>query len=176
LLCVTAGANAAVEVIGNGPARDCYHAARQAYGTKAGEDICNMALTETILSLHDRAATLVNRGVIRTRDNRMEAALLDDEQAIAMGVLKPSDLGIAYVNRASVLNGLGRPREALESAEKGLSLGAGNAEIGYYARAVAKEMLGDVNGAYHDYKQAISLRPDFVPAARQLTRFKVETR
>lgn len=176
-ICTATSANAALSVIGKGPAHDCYVAALHDYGAGNGEDICTLALDSAILNLRDRAATLVNRGVIRTRIGRLAAALVDNDQAIAIGEhLSPPDLGVAYVNRASVLNALGRPREAFDSASKGLILGAGNPEIGYYARAVAEEMLGDVKSAYHDYKQAIGLNPDFAPAARQLTRFRVESR
>jgi tetratricopeptide (TPR) repeat protein len=171
-----ASANAAVTVIGQGPAHDCYVAAERDFGAMASEDLCTMALYDTMISLRDRAATLVNRGVIRTRLGRLEAALLDNDQAIAIGEhMSSSDLGIAYVNRASILNGLGRHKEAVESANKGIGLGAGNVVVGYYARAVAEEMLGDVVGAYHDYKQALVLKPDFTPAVNQLTRFRVQS-
>jgi len=176
-ICTATSANAALTVIGQGPAHDCYVAALHDYGAAGGEDICSLALDSAPLNLRDRAATLVNRGVIRTRLGRLEAALSDDDQAVAIGrYLSPSDLGVAYVNRASVLNGLGRPREAFDSANKGLSLGAANPAIGYYDRAVAEEMLGDIKAAYHDYKQAIGLDPNFTPAARQLTRFRVDGR
>ena len=181
LLLVTIGtatsANAALTVIGPGPAHDCYVAALHDYGAGTGEDVCSLALDSAALSLRDRAATLVNRGVIRTRLGRLDVALIDDDQAIAIGrSLRPSELGVAYVNRASVLNGLGRPHEAFDSATKGINLGADNPEIGYYALAVAEEMLGDLKSAFRDYKQALTLNPSFTPAARQLTRFRVDGR
>lgn len=175
LVLVAAPAHASVSVFGNGLAHDCYVAAEHDNGR--GEETCTIALDNDPLSPRDRAATFVNRGVLRTGLRRYAAALADYEQAITYGDhLSPADLGVAYVDRASILNALGRYREARESADKGLGLGTLKPEIAYYVRAVAEEELGDLKAAYFDYKQAVALQPGFTLAAEQLKRFHVETR
>jgi tetratricopeptide (TPR) repeat protein len=162
--------------IGNSFARTCYIAAQRGNNLIRDDVTCTTALDQEPLSLRDRAATLINRGVVRTGLRLYGAALEDYEEAIAAGDhLGAGDLGVAYVDRAAVLNQVGRYHEARESANKGLLLGASNPEIGYYARAVSEEKMGDLRAAYYDYKQALSLQPGFTLAAQQLTRFRVET-
>ena len=176
VLLIPSGAHAAVSVIGGGIAHSCFVAAERT-GTLAAEETCTMALDEMSLSLRDRAATYVNRGVVRTGIRRFEAALSDYNQAIAMGEhLSPVDLGVAYINRASVLNATGHYTQAIEDTNKGLSLGTARPEIAYYVRALSEEELGDVRAAYFDYKQSIALVPGFEPAAQELKRFHVEYR
>jgi tetratricopeptide (TPR) repeat protein len=172
-LLVPCGAHAAMSVLGTGIAHSCYQAAEHA-GTLAGEEICTVALENDALMVRDRAATYVNRGVIRSSLHRFQAALDDYNRAIDYGShLASADLGIAYVDRAFVLNAIGRYSEALESVNKGLSLGTARPEIAYYNRAVAEESLGNIKGAYLDYKQALALVPTFTPATEQLKRFHV---
>jgi tetratricopeptide (TPR) repeat protein len=175
-LFIPSGAFAAISVIGGSIAHGCYQAAMRG-GTLANEQICTLALDDISLSLRNRAATYVNRGVVRTGLRRFEAALSDYDQAIAMGQrLSPVDLAITHVDRASVLNAVGRYNEAIEDANKGLSLGTPKPEIAYYNRALAEDYLGNFRAAYYDYKQALALAPGFMPAAEQLRRFRVETR
>jgi len=173
----TASAQASVSVPGRGFAHDCFIAAEHDYGSAFGEEPCTVALQSEPLSLRDRAATFVNRGVIRTKMKRFDEALADYEQAINLGGhLEPPDLGVAYVDRAFILREMGRYREAIDSATKGLSVGTSKPQLGYYVRAVAEEELGDLKAAYYDYKQAVALQPDFDLAARQLSRFRVQIR
>jgi tetratricopeptide (TPR) repeat protein len=175
--CAVPAAYAAVTVIGNGLAHACYIAAEHDYGRSIGEETCTTALENDPLTPRDRAATYVNRGVVRAGMRHFEAALADYEQAIAFGrYLSSPDLGVAYVDRASILSVTGRYREAIESANKGLSLGTFQPEIAYYVRAVAEEGTGDLKAAYLDYRQALTIQPSFALAARQLQRFHVETR
>src|SRR5258708_27420679 len=42
----------------------------------------------------------------------------------------------------------------------------------YYSRAVIEEETGDMKAAYRDYKTALAIKPDFLPASRELARFK----
>ena len=63
--------------------------------------------------------------------------------------------------------------DALHDIDKGLGLGAKKPEIAYYDRAIADEALGDIRGAYEDYKKAVEIDPTFTLASDQLARFKV---
>ncbi|HUO99443.1 MAG TPA: tetratricopeptide repeat protein [Rhizomicrobium sp.] len=174
ILCATS-ADAAITVVGNGRAHACYAAAENQFRSADSEDVCTAALENDPLTPRNRAATYVNRGVIRTGARHLDAALADYEQAIAMGGhLSRSDLGVAYVDRASVLCAMTRYREAIDSVNQGLGLGTSRPEMAFYVRAVAEDEMGDLRSAYFDYKQAVAIRPDFAAAARQLTRFHVE--
>jgi tetratricopeptide (TPR) repeat protein len=164
----TGPANASTLVIGGGLATDCYKAAEFGHGTDTA--ICDRALEEPMIS-HDRAATYVNRSVIKLRDNKPEAALADCDSSIRIN----SELGEAFVNRGAALMTLGRPQEAIESLSHGIALGVHKMHFAYYDRAMAREDSGDVKGAYEDYKQALQIEPTFTQAADQLRRFKVVT-
>ena len=75
---------------------------------------------------------------------------------------------------AAGLIGLGRYQDALPSLEKAVTLSSGNKlKLAYYNRAIVREHLGDINGAYFDYKKAAELDPKFAPAQEQLARFTV---
>jgi tetratricopeptide (TPR) repeat protein len=173
-VCTITSANASVKVFANGLAHDCYVAAEHGSGDRNSEDACTFALADDSLLPRDRAATYINRGVVYTGMHNLDAALADYDKAVVLGsYLDPTDLGVAYVDRAFVLNAKGRFSEALESANKGLSLGTARPEVAYYIRAAAEESLGNIKGAYLDYKQALALLPTFTPAAEQLKRFHV---
>lgn len=167
-------ADAAVAVLGNRLAYSCYHAAEFGLAARDGEQTCTSALNNEALSVHDRVATFINRGVLRSNLHRNAEALADYDFAISHArYLEDPDLGVAYVDRSAVLNAMGRFDEALESVNKGLNLKTRLPEIGYYNRAVAYEGLGDVRRAYYDYKQALALKPGFGEAVEQLKRFRV---
>ena len=63
--------------------------------------------------------------------------------------------------------------EALDDIEKGIALGISSPQIGYYDRAIANEALGNFKAAYEDYRQALTLAPDFTRASDQLKRFRI---
>ena len=70
--------------------------------------------------------------------------------------------------------GLARYQEALPALEKAITLGAGNKlQMAYFDRGLARDYLGDLRGAYFDYKKAVELDPYFEPAKEQLARFTV---
>ena len=170
------GASAQTYVLGDSLAHMCSVEAMQGQGTRQAEEICTSALEDEALSMRDRAATYVNRGVIRSNLRLPSRALGDYERSLGFAsYLENAELGIAYVGRASVLNAMGHYSEALESANKGLSLGTLRPEVAYYNRALAEERLGNVKAAYYDYKEALKVVPDFAPAAEQLKRFRVVT-
>lgn len=161
-------ASAAVTVIGSGPATLCYEGAES--GGDPGEYIwyCNQALN-TVLSIHDRAATYINRGVLRLGLNESTAALADFDAGLG---IDPS-LGEGYIDRGASLIMKKEYAEALKSIDKGLGLGARRPALAYFDRAIAHEGLGDIPAAYKDYQQALVVQPDFTLASDELKRFKV---
>lgn len=167
LLC--GGADAAVEVLGDGPARLCFLAANAGRYTPDEIDTCTAALATTDLSPRDRAATLINRGVIQLGRRDYDAAIADFNR----GIEARPQLGEGYLNRGATYIALNRFQEALADINKGMTLGISAPHIGYYDRAIANEALGNTRAAYDDYRQALTLAPDFERASNQLKRFKV---
>jgi tetratricopeptide (TPR) repeat protein len=166
-------AHAQVIVLGDGPAQSCWMAAEFGVGSmNEGFTVCTKALTQPGVSARDRAATYTNRAVIRMRAGDYAGSLADADASIG---LMPS-LGEAYVNRGAALLNLMKPQDALTAINKGLDLGTSKLHLVYYDRAAAKEILGDIRGAYNDYKTAVEHKPDFALAAEQLTRFTVVRR
>lgn len=163
------GASAAVTVLGSSLARNCYEIAEFGGDTRSGIATCTEALDDTPLSMKDRAATLVNRGILYSKSDQPKAALADYDKGLAID----DSLGEAYVDRGAVLIVLQRYKEALTALNKGIALGANKLQIAYYDRAIVNEALGNVRGAYEDYKMATQIEPGFVLASMQLARFKV---
>ena len=168
-----APAQAQVFVLGDGPASACYQAAEFGTGaTDNGFEVCSLALNTPGVSSRDRAATYVNRAVIRMRAGDFQGAYSDSNNSIGL----VSSMGEAYVNRGAALLNLMRPMEALDSINQGVTLGSSRLHLVYYDRAAAKEILGDVRGAYADYRMSLQVKPDFALATEQLSRFQVVRR
>ena len=161
-------ANAAVTVIGAGSASLCYDGAEN--GGDPGQYIayCNEALTG-YLSVRDRAATFINRGVLRLDLNEANAALADFDAGLGLD----PNLGEGYIDRGASLIMKREFAEAVKSIDKGIGLGARRPAFAYFDRAIADEGLGDIPTAYKDYQQALVVQPDFTMASDELKRFKV---
>jgi tetratricopeptide (TPR) repeat protein len=163
------GASAAVSVVGNGAAHSCFEFAEFGGNITDGILTCDFALEQTTLTVKDRAATYVNRGILRGRKDEAEGALSDYNRGIS---LNPA-LGEAYVDRGAVMIVLKRYDDALADLDKGITLGANRPQIAYYDRAIVDEALGNIRAAYEDYKKAAEIQPDFTLATEQLARFRV---
>jgi tetratricopeptide (TPR) repeat protein len=159
---------AAITVLGTGMASNCYQAAEFGGDPRAGVVTCTGALDES-LSVYDRAATYVNRGILEARTEESKSALTDYDTGLR---LRP-DLAEAYIDRGATNIAIHHYAAALQDIDKGISLGARQPEVAYYDRAMAHEGLGDNLGAYKDYQKALELKPDFALAADQLTRFHI---
>jgi tetratricopeptide (TPR) repeat protein len=162
-------AQAAVTVLGNGVAHSCYEFAEFGGNPTDGINTCTFALEQTTLSVRDRAATFVNRGILRARREDADGALADYDRGLAMD----ASLAEGYVDRGAVMIVLRRYDDAVAEIDKGISLGANRLQIAYYDRAIADEALGNIRAAYEDYKKAAQIQPDFKLAVDQLSRFRV---
>jgi len=151
-------------------AGQCSLSANQQTDLKNGLAACTTALSDPAMT--HRAALLLDRGVIQARIGNNEAALQDYNGAIALD----AQMGDAYVSRAGVLIALKRYDEARADIAQGMALGASNLHAAYYSRAVIEEESGDVKAAYRDYQTALAIKPDFAPASRELSRFKLVQR
>jgi len=165
----SAGPSQAVTiVIGGGLATECYATAE--YGDAfTAFDICTRALSNQALSVRDRAATYVNRSVIRLRVRDYSGAVADCDQSIQ----RWPQLSEPYVNRGAALINMDRAQEALRDLDTAITKGLEKVHLAYYNRGLAKEKLNDARGAYADYRKALELDPNFTLASEQLQRFLV---
>jgi tetratricopeptide (TPR) repeat protein len=170
----------AVVVIGDGPERMCYLSAKTGIDSQRGIDHCNMALENTALILHDRAATLVNRGVIEHKLGRNEAAMNDYNDCLRLVPDQPD----AFINRGVAWMTENKYDLALADIEKGIALGPSEPALAYFDRAIAFENLGRavpegnqrqayLQKAYADYQAALKEAPGFTAASNALARFRV---
>ena len=170
---VATGAQAASLVIGGGQARACYEAARatEARGPAPAAQMaaCDQALETEALSVRDRAGTHINRGILHMSRKAYEAALADYSKAVRLW----PESGVAHVNRGAALIALDRPEEGMAAIDLGLALKAEQPEKAYFNRGYARELLGDVKGAYLDFSRAAELRPDWDLPRKELARFTV---
>lgn len=170
LVGVAGHASAVVIVVGNGAGAKCYATAE--YGDPfEAFDICSRALEGQDMSVRDRAATYINRSVVRLRVHDYNGAIDDCDLSIA----RIPNIGEAYVNRGAALINLDKLKEALADLNKAIALGLDKVHLAYYNRGLAKEKLNDTRGAYEDYKKALELDPTFTLAAEELKRFTVST-
>ncbi|MDP8916781.1 MAG: hypothetical protein M3M95_06220 [Pseudomonadota bacterium] len=160
---------ASVIVLGSTRAHACMDAAFAGARDRTAIATCTAALEEQALSPKDRAATLVNRGVLLMNRLDFQAAFSDFDDATRIN----PKLGEAAFNRGSALIALGRYSEGLVDIERGLQLGVREPEKAYYNRAIAREELDDPKGAYLDYRQAARLKPEWDLPRLELARFEV---
>ena len=169
LIMLSASADAAISVLGNGPSLTCFQYAEFSSNPADGIETCTFALEETALTPHDRAATLVNRGILRSRLADAQGALRDYDDGLRMD----PTLGEGYVDRGAAKIVLKNFDDALADINKGIALNANRLEIAYYDRAIIDEAQGNIKDAYADYKKAVELEPNFALANEQLMRFRV---
>lgn len=164
-------ASGTVMVIGGGMARDCYEAVEYKRRSQADSvDLCSRALEEENLSRRNRAATLVNRGILFMRQSDNTRALADFDRSLEIS----PDLHEAKVNQGAALYGLKRYDEAMAALNIGVRSDDLNARAtAHYNRALIHELRGDVRAAYEDFSAAVEIAPAFELAARQLSRFQI---
>ena len=170
--CLATAVSAATILVHASGARECYEATllhASLLNDRSGIAACDRALEVQDLDANARLAVLVNRSDIHLRMLDFQAAALDAEQAIALD----PELAAAYLNRGAAMVGLKRDADAVTALDKAVSLGTDHPELAYFNRALAKEGLGDVKGAYLDYRKALEADPKFQRAADELIRFRV---
>lgn len=172
LLALAPCAQAQMTVIGGGLARDCFEAAKFSMARfDDAERLCTLALEQEALTVADRAATLTNRGVLRMREGKLDAALSDYAASKRM---KP-EAGATWLNEGAAHILARDYAAALTALDRAILLAPEEVYAAYYNRALAREKTGDIEGAYSDFLKSSELRPDFEPSRQQLSRFVVTT-
>ncbi|HAE95366.1 MULTISPECIES: tetratricopeptide repeat protein [Hyphomonas] len=163
---------AQVVVLGGGIAKDCYEAAKfETVSPREGAETCTRAIEHEAMTPSNRAATYTNRGVLHMRAGLYQKALSDYEKAKK---IRP-ETGETYLNEGAAFIFLEDYSSALASLDKAIALNSSDLYAAYYNRALAKEKLADIEGAYFDFKTALELKPDWELAQWQLSRFEVTT-
>jgi tetratricopeptide (TPR) repeat protein len=166
---LAASAQAYVYVAAGGNAAACYQHAVNQNNTMEAVSTCTAALTADQLNARDRAATLVNRGILQLRMGRHDRAMNDFDQAIAA---EPA-LAEGYINRGAALLRQENYGEAIAAISAGLERRPADPAQAHYNRAVAHEESGNVRAAYEDYRRAAELAPNWEAPRLELARFSV---
>lgn len=164
-------ASSQVFVIGNGFSGECYQKTKSTYASfRDADETCTRALREEAMTKTNRAATYVNRGVLRMRDGQYDAALADYAEALTLD----GSLGAAHLNAGAAHIYKKDFASALPSLNEAIRLNSKDIFAAYYNRAIARENIGDVPGAYADFQKSLELKPDWELAENQLRRFSVQ--
>lgn len=166
---------AATIVVHGSVGEECYKATLRDFSSSDDPGIrtaCDAAVNAPDADNYSHMAALVNRSDIRLRLKDFRGAVEDAERAISYD----AGLAAAHLNRGAGLVGLKRYDEAIAALDKALLLGPDHPELAYFNRALAREALGDIKGAYLDYRKALDIAPKFQLAADELSRFQVITR
>ncbi len=168
---ITQTAAAQVFVIGGGFSNECYDKTQTKYGSFSEADkVCTRALREETMTRSNRAATYVNRGVLRMRSGRYDLALSDYSNAVRVS----PDLGAAYLNEGAAHIYKKDFAAAIAPLSRAITLESDDIFAAYYNRAIALENTGDIPGAYADFQKALELKPDWPLVQDQLSRFVVQ--
>ena len=165
-------ATASVLTLGGPLSFNCYKAAESADFRQSSVDGCTRALQEEGLDARDRAATLVNRGILYAMQSHYDSADADYGQA---GELAPN-LAEIWLNKAYLKLRENKPSEALPLLDRGMKLGAQRPAVAYLARGLAHEQLGQLRAAYSDLTRARDLEPAWSLPNQFLARYEVHGR
>jgi tetratricopeptide (TPR) repeat protein len=160
---------AAVTVIGDSSAQQCSDAAFHDRADQASLEICNQAISNSMMGRRDLSGTYINRGVIYMNRSDFNDAREDFNHAIQVD----PDIGEAWVNRGAIDILDKRFKDGISDIDKGLSLGTMEPAKAYYNRGVAYESIDDEKSAYLDYQQALTLEPNWDLPKQELLRFTV---
>jgi tetratricopeptide (TPR) repeat protein len=115
------------------------------------------------------AVAYINRGLLHVARSEFDKAIADSSVALELDNRLPE----AMINRGAALLQEHRPADAAADFSNALQLAPAHIERVYFDRAMAREDMGDIRGAYADYRQAAQLNPQWDQPKRELARFKV---
>ena len=164
----TAGAESVI--LGKSDARTCFEAARAHLSDADALDACNKAVAADAASAQDRVGSFVNRGIVKMAGADFTGAITDFDAAIAMDPREPE----AFLNKGiALLKRDADARTARAMLDAAIEKRTVKPELAYYARGIAEERIGDVRGAYRDYRKAAALAPTWEDPRRELARFRI---
>lgn len=117
----------------------------------------------------DRAAAFSNRSALNFQRANYNAAIADSTAALNLD----RSLVEAMVNRGASYLKLQRPSDAEANFSRALAMAPAQAAKIHFNRAMAREDMGNRNGAYADYARAARLAPQWDQPRQQLNRFTI---
>ena len=167
-----AGASGAVFSYGGPLSLSCYRAALAQDDRASAIQGCSRALEEEPLSSTERAATLVNRGIVEMTRNQDLLADADFDAALALN----RDLSDAWLNKGFLRIRKGDGRDALPLLQQGIDRNPERQALAIFARGVAYEQMGEYRSAYADLKRAHQLEPDWSLPSEYLSHYRIVSR
>ncbi len=167
--CLSSGVAYSAEMIfgGGDHARRCYMAAvqvsRLGMGDEGAIEECTLSLEKETLTGHDKAATYVNRGILRVANDQLQEAVQDYNKALALS----PNMAAAYGNRANLWYMSGYIEEAVKEYNKAIEINSEDASL-YLNRGMAYEKLQRFSEAQQDYQRALELIPEWSKATERL--------
>ena len=126
-------------------------------------------MTEEGLADADRAATLVNRGIVHMSASHFDNADADFDAALRL----TENLPDGWLNKGFLRLRQGNGREALPLIQRGIDGGAANMAKAIFARGVAHEQMGEFESAYADLRRAQQLAPRWSMPREYLATYRV---
>jgi tetratricopeptide (TPR) repeat protein len=139
--------------------------------TEAGLAKCTKAADLAELN-SGRAAALSNRSVLNFQRADYNAAISDSTAALKID----GRLVEAVMNRGAAYLAMHRAGEAVADFDQALTMAPVHVEKVYFNRAMAREDMGDLKGAYADYARAARLAPLWDQPKQQMNRFTIRDR
>lgn len=165
-------AGAAVLSVGGPLSKNCYEAALAQDTRDQAVAGCTRALLEEPLAKRDRAATLVNRGILQMTRGKDAFADADFDAALQVD----GDLPDAWLNKGFLRLRRGDGRSALPLLQSGIDRGARRQALAIFARGVAYEQMGQFSSAYADLKRAHELEPRWSMPTEYLANYRAAGR
>jgi len=153
-------------------ATSCFESARDNRRDWDAMRVCDLALSEELMTRDTRVATLVNRAILRMKQGDAQTANGDFNRALALEPTEPEiwlNMGLAQLDA-------GNSSIAAQMADRALELGTEQPAVAYYVRGLAREMGGNLHAAYADLVKARSLDPNWDQPALELARYRVTKR
>ena len=161
-------ASAAIISLGGPLSRICYEQALARDGRDVAIEGCTRSLDEEALMPHDRAATLVNRGILYMVHGSDLSADADFNAALAMDARLPD----AWLNKGFLRLRKGNGRDALPLLQKGIDNAPQRQALAIFARGVAYEQMGEYRLAYADLRRAHDLEPGWSLPSEYLAAYR----
>src|SRR3546814_13542511 len=124
-----------VTVVGGSAAQSCYEAAAATVVLSHDLGVCDRALSEEALTRYERVATLVNRGILKMRDGRMDAPIVDFDAAIAAD----PEQAEAYLKKGVALSKKDGWAHALRLFKTAIEKRTSTPAHAYFCRGVSRE-------------------------------------
>jgi tetratricopeptide (TPR) repeat protein len=163
-------ASGAVLSVGGPLSQNCYESALGRDTRDIGVNSCTRALQEEPLATHDRAGTLVNRGILHMVRGHDADADADFNAALRL----EQGLADAWLNKGFLRLRRGDGRAALPLLQNGIDRGARREAQAIFARGVAHEQMGEFDAAYADLRRAQQLAPGWSMPREYLAAYRVQ--